>query len=76
MESAFLKGYNLTSFSLLIIRIAAVIIFGSGVNEEWRKIRSLLDCVTHSAYNIEVERFIETVESRELVLTGMNFFSI
>nr|CAH7730222.1 unnamed protein product [Callosobruchus chinensis] len=54
MEYAFLKGYNLTSFSLLIIRIAAVIIFGSGVNEEWRKIRSLLDSVTHCAYNIEV----------------------
>ncbi|CAH1965784.1 unnamed protein product [Acanthoscelides obtectus] len=76
MEHAFLKSYSMISFFLLLSRIAAVIIFGSGVNEEWRKIRGLLDSVTHWAYNIEVERFIETVESKELFLTGMNFFSI
>nr|XP_023022940.1 gustatory receptor for sugar taste 64f-like [Leptinotarsa decemlineata] len=76
MDSTLERTYFHMSFGLLIIRIFCVIIYGSGVHDEWMDIRQIIHNVSTSAFNIEVERFISNISSYELVLSGKNFFGI
>ncbi|CAG9853686.1 unnamed protein product [Phyllotreta striolata] len=69
-------AYIYISFVLLVMRISLVIIFGSGVYDEWRDICFFLQSVKSSAFSPEVERFVKNASTYELALTGKNFFSI
>ncbi|XP_050518353.1 gustatory receptor 5a for trehalose-like [Diabrotica virgifera virgifera] len=70
------KAYFYISFCLMVIRISCVIIFGSGIHDEWQETSQILQTVSSSAYNVELERFIKTVTTYELALSGKNFFSV
>ncbi|KAJ8930496.1 hypothetical protein NQ314_016723, partial [Rhamnusium bicolor] len=70
------KIYFFISFGLMISRFTCDCIFGSGAHDEWKNIRFALQSVQSDVYNIEIQRFMESVETMEVVLTGKNFFKI
>ncbi|KAJ8977434.1 hypothetical protein NQ317_009687 [Molorchus minor] len=70
------KIYLFSSLTLLLVRLTCICIFGSNVHDEWNNICFILKSIRSSAYNLEVERFVENAVTCELVLTGKSFFKI
>ncbi|KAJ8918465.1 hypothetical protein NQ315_008162 [Exocentrus adspersus] len=76
MESNIEQAYFFVSFALITMRLICLCLIGSGLHVEWENACALLHSVKATAYNIEVDRFIENVTTLELALTGSNFFKI
>ncbi|XP_048520674.1 uncharacterized protein LOC109539949 [Dendroctonus ponderosae] len=72
----FTKEIQLYGISSMIIRLILVSFIGGSINSENENLIDLLTSVPSNMYNKEVERFLNHVASREMILTGGNYFKI
>ncbi|KAJ3654538.1 hypothetical protein Zmor_013717 [Zophobas morio] len=68
--------YFYWSFGFLIVRTISLCLFGAQVNDESTKPMLVLNSVSSSVYNLEIQRFIQQIGTSEVAITGKNFFSI
>ncbi|KAL3281743.1 hypothetical protein HHI36_004947 [Cryptolaemus montrouzieri] len=70
------KLYYFYSFAFLLLRITSVTLYGAWINDESRKPLDMLHSVPSMQYNIEVNRFIDQINTMSIGLTGWNFFLV
>ncbi|KAJ9574334.1 hypothetical protein L9F63_026020, partial [Diploptera punctata] len=68
--------YVSLSFGYMIVRIVAVSICAARINEESNRPKTILYSVPDGGYTADVERLLQQVTTDNVVLTGLNFFSV
>ncbi|XP_066253804.1 gustatory receptor 5a for trehalose-like [Euwallacea similis] len=68
--------FQLYRITVMIIRVVLVTLSGAFVLDEDEEILETLLSVPSEIYNQEVQRFVYHAASREIVLTGLNFFNV
>ncbi|XP_066138492.1 gustatory receptor for sugar taste 64f-like isoform X2 [Euwallacea fornicatus] len=67
---------QLYRIAVMVMRVVLVTLSGAFLQDKNEDILQTLLSVPSEIYNQEVQRFVYHVASREIVLTGLNFFTI
>ncbi|CAG2069272.1 unnamed protein product, partial [Timema podura] len=68
--------YFYYSFGYLLLRSVSVSLFAASIYDETKEPKAILYSVPSESFNVEVQRFLQQVTFDDVVLTGLNFFSI